>query len=88
MPSWLTRIYRPKLGVDRIGQTLEIRGHRARVVGFTRGIRTFTTSPYVFTSFKHAQNYAGLREDQTLYLLVKAQPGVDVEQLRQTLARG
>ena len=51
-------IHRPELGVDRIGQTLEIRGHRSRVVGFTRGIRTFTTSPYVFTSFKHAQNYA------------------------------
>jgi putative ABC transport system permease protein len=79
-------IYRVKLGVDRVGQTLEIRGHRARGVGFTRGIRTFTTSPYVFTSFKHAQDYAGLREDQTLYLLVKAQPGVDIEQLRQTLA--
>jgi putative ABC transport system permease protein len=75
-----------KLGVDRAGQTMEIRGHRARVVGFTRGIRTFTTSPYVFTSFKHAQDYAGLREDQTLYLLVTAQPGVDIEQLRQTLA--
>ena len=79
-------IYKPKLGINRIGQTLEIHGHRARVVGFTRGIRTFTTSPYVFTSFKQAQNYAGLREDQTLYLLVKARPGVDVEQLRQALA--
>ena len=27
----------------------------------------------------------GLREDRTLYLLVKAQPGVDIEQLRQRL---
>jgi putative ABC transport system permease protein len=78
-------IYKKKLGIDRIGDTLEIRGHRARIVGFTRGIRTFTTAPYVFTSFKHAQDYAGLREDQTGYLLVKAQPGVDIEQLRRTL---
>jgi len=83
---FVDEFYKRRLGIDRLGETLEIRGHRARVVGFTRGIRTFTTSPYVFTSFKHAQNYAGLREDQTLYMLVKAKPGVDIEQLRQTLA--
>jgi putative ABC transport system permease protein len=83
---FVDEIYKQKLGVDRIGQTVEIRGHRARVVGFTRGIRAFTTSPYVFTSFKNALDYADLREDQTLYMLVKAQPGVDVEQLRQTIA--
>ncbi len=82
---FVDEIYKPKLGIDRLGQTVEIRGRLARVVGFTRGIRAFTTSPYVFTSFKNAQNYAEIREDQTLYLLVKARPGVDVEQLRRTL---
>jgi putative ABC transport system permease protein len=79
-------IYREKLGVDRVGQFVEIRGRRARVVGFTRGIRAFTTSPYVFTSFKNALDYTDLREDQTLYILVKAQPGADVDALRQALA--
>lgn len=74
-------LYRDKLGVTRLGQTLEIRGHRVRVVGFTRGIRTFTTAPPVFTSFKRAQDYAGLRSDQTLYLLVKAAPGIDAGEL-------
>ncbi len=79
-------IYRSKLGVDRVGQVVEIRGRRARVAGFTRGIRAFTTSPYVFTTFKNALDYAGLREDQTLYLLVRAMPGVNIEALRQSLA--
>jgi putative ABC transport system permease protein len=79
-------IYRNKLGVDRVGQVVEIRGRRARVAGFTRGIRAFTTSPYVFTTFKNALDYAGLREDQTLYLLVRAMPGVNIEALRQSLA--
>jgi putative ABC transport system permease protein len=83
---FVDEIYRGKLGVERLGQVVEIRGRRARIVGFTRGIRAFTTSPYVFTTFKNAQNYADLREDQTLFLLVKAKPGVDVEQLRRTLA--
>ena len=38
-------------------QTIEINGRRARVVGFTTGIRTFTQSPYVFTSLKNARDY-------------------------------
>src|SRR5690349_8983946 len=32
--------YRDKLGVTRIGDTVEINDHRARVVGFTRDIRS------------------------------------------------
>ena len=43
----------------------EINGRRARMVGFTHGIRSFTTSPYVFTTFKNAQDFVDLREDQT-----------------------
>lgn len=79
-------LYREKLGIARLGQSVEIRGYRARVVGFTRGIRTFTTSPATFTSFKNAQNYFGLREDQTIYILIKAAPGVDVQDLKNRLA--
>ncbi|MBA3713549.1 MAG: ABC transporter permease [Pyrinomonadaceae bacterium] len=78
-------LYRDKLGIARLGQTVEIQGRRARVVGFTRGIRTFTTSPAVFTSFKNAQNYTRLREDETMYILVRAVAGVDVEALRSEL---
>jgi putative ABC transport system permease protein len=79
---FVDEIYREKLGVDRIGQVVEIRGRRARIAGFTRGIRAFTTSPYVFTTFKNAQDFADLQEDQTLYLLIKAAPGVDLAALR------
>ncbi|MBS1797482.1 MAG: ABC transporter permease [Acidobacteria bacterium] len=81
----IEELYKDKLGVSRIGETVEIRGHRAKVVGFTRGIRSFTTSPPVFTSFKNAQNFFGLREDQTLFLVVKAKPGVDPESLKSEL---
>src|SRR5207302_4934693 len=73
----LDRIYAEKLGVDSIGQTAEIAGIRARVVGFTGGIRAFTQSPYIFTSLKNAQRYAHLEDDQTTYFLARAAPGVD-----------
>jgi putative ABC transport system permease protein len=81
----MDELYKQKLGVTRVGEVFEIGGHRARVVGFTRGIRSFTTSPYVFTSFKNAQNYTNLREDQTYFVLVKVAPGADVQQVRRDL---
>ena len=73
----IDRLYAGKLGVDRLGQTVEIAGRRARVVGFTDGIRAFTQSPYVFTSLKNAARYSGLNDDRTHYLLVRAAPGAD-----------
>ncbi|HWY59981.1 MAG TPA: ABC transporter permease [Terriglobales bacterium] len=81
----LDELYKSKLGVTRVGEVFEIGGHRARVVGFTRGIRSFTTSPYVFTTFKNAQNYTGTREDQTMFILVKVAPGASLEQVRRGL---
>jgi putative ABC transport system permease protein len=81
----IDEIYKKKLGVHNIGDVCEISGRRARVVGFTRGIRSFTTSPYIFTDFKNAQAYTGLAADQTGFILVKAKPGTDLQQLRREL---
>jgi putative ABC transport system permease protein len=81
----IDRLYLDKLGIVDVGQTVEIRQRRARVVGFTKGIRTFTTAPVVFTSFKNALNYTGLAADRTTYILVKAIDGYDVQRLRRDL---
>lgn len=78
-------VYKDKLGVKEVGEVFEIRGHRARIVGFTHGIRSFTTSPYVFTTFKNAQNFAPVAEDQTTFILVKVAPGATIEQVRQAI---
>jgi len=81
-------LYKEKLGVTRIGEVFEVNHRRARVVGFTNGIRAFTTSPYIFTSFKNAQDYAAMPADQTVYVQVKVAPGADVQQVqRQILER-
>jgi putative ABC transport system permease protein len=73
----IDRLYAEKLGVHHLGETIEIHGVRARVVGLTNGIRAFTQSPYVFTSIENAQRYGGLDEGQTNYLLVRGAPGAD-----------
>src|SRR5262249_959424 len=82
---FVDELYKQKLGVSRIGDVFEIRGHRARVAGFTHGIRSFTTAPYVFTSFKSAQDYSTLAEDQTVFILVTSDGSVDLETLRARL---
>lgn len=82
----IDELFKMKLGVERIGNITEINGKRARVVGFTRGIRSFTTAPYVYTSFKNAQNYALFGENQTAFLLVKAEPGAPIDRLKRELA--
>ena len=69
---FVDEIYREKLGVERIGQIVEIRGRRARIAGSraasvrSRPLRT--CSPPSRTR----STYTSLREDQTLYILVKA----------------
>lgn len=71
-----------KLGGCKIGDTLELNGHRAVVVGLTRGIVGFTNNPYIFTTLERARRYAqGVPPDHCSYFLVKSQPGVDIPQL-------
>jgi putative ABC transport system permease protein len=85
----IDRLYAQKLGVSAVGQTVEIHGKRAKIVGFTDGIRAFTQSPYVFTSLENARRYGGVEEGRTNYLLVRTAPGADkarvARELRQTL---
>lgn len=78
-------LYWKKLGITHVGEVFEINGYRARVVGTTHGIRSFTTSPYVFTTFKNAQDFTNLREDQTVFILIRAQPGGNVQHLQHDL---
>ncbi len=81
----IDKLYADKLGVTHIGQTCEIRDHRARVAGFTKGIRTFTTAATVFTTFKNAQTFETIPEDKTLFVLVRATPGSDLQAVKRAL---
>jgi putative ABC transport system permease protein len=82
---FIDELFKEKLGVTQLGQTVEISGHRARVVGFTQGIRSFTTAPFVFATFKDSLNYAQLTADKTVYILAKVSPGTDNLALKQRL---
>jgi putative ABC transport system permease protein len=71
-----------KLGIESSKERHEISGVKAKMVALTSGIRSFTTSPFVFTNIDTARQYTRLRDDQLTYVLVRAKPGVDVDRLR------
>jgi len=86
-PIFVDKLYAEnKLGITEIGQVVEINRRRARVAGFTRGIRIFTSQPAVFTSFKNAQTFLGIRQDETLYIVVKAAAGKNLDELKSQIA--
>jgi putative ABC transport system permease protein len=69
----------PKLHIDRIGHVTEVSGVRAEVVAMTSGIRSFTTSPIVFTDVRTARSYLPqLGRDSVTYVLVRCAKGEDV----------
>lgn len=74
------RMYADKLGVSRIGEMFEINDRRVRISGFTYGIRTFTQSPYVFTSLDRARDLGGRNRDHVTYTLIALKPDADMEQ--------
>ena len=75
-----------KLSVTGIGQVIEINKRRARVVGFTKGVRIFTSQPAVFTSFKNAQSFLNMRENEMFYIVVKAKDGKDLTELKKEIS--
>jgi putative ABC transport system permease protein len=57
------RSYTKLLGVSGVGAIAEIAGQRVRVEGLTNGIRSFTTSPFIFTSMKKARDILSVPPD-------------------------
>ena len=79
------RTYFGRLGVTAIGDSTEIRDRKVQVVAITDGIRSFTTTPYVFTSLDRAQAYMGTSPDKVSYFLVHVAPDTDIDSARRTL---
>jgi putative ABC transport system permease protein len=79
-----------RLNVEHAGEVIELWGRRAEVVGFTQGGRSFTTAPMLVAAYDQAKEYLFTpMADKTIFVQVKAKPGVKVsvvqENLRQRL---
>lgn len=68
------------------GKRAEIMEHDVRVAGLTGRIRSMTTAPYVFTSYRTAKKLAGyVGDDNTVFILARAAPGVSAAELKRRI---
>jgi putative ABC transport system permease protein len=77
--------YFGELAVGRIGDRAEINDTQVTVKLVTRGIRSFTTLPFVFTALPLARTLTFAAPDQASYTLVRVAPGSNVEEVRNSL---
>ena len=77
--------YFKDLGITGPGSPVEINNTKVNVNAVTKGIRSFTTLPYVFTTLPRARALLDASAEQSTYIMVKLQPGADVETVRKAL---
>ncbi len=81
----IDRSYYNRLDVSGVGATAGIRGAPVTVGVVTDGIRSFTTTPYVFTGLDRARSYIGLPASFTSQFLVRVKQKTDVERIRENI---
>lgn len=74
-----------RLGKLRLGDQVDIVGSKVKVVGISSGIKGFATAPFVFASYRTAQEILPYIGNQTVFILVKVAPGYDVAEVAQAL---
>ena len=76
------RSYFDRLGILGIGATAEIRQQLVRVAAVTDGIRSFTTTPFVFIDVDRARAYTGVPSGKATYLIIRLNPDTDLDHVR------
>jgi putative ABC transport system permease protein len=80
------RTYFGRLGISGIGATAEIRQQPVRVAAVTNGIRSFTTTPFVFMDIDRARAHTGVPAGKATYLIVRLSPDADPDRVARQLA--
>jgi putative ABC transport system permease protein len=76
------RSYFDRLGISGIGATAEIRQQLVRVAAVTDGIRSFTTTPFVFMDVNRARAHTGVPSGKAAYLIIRLSPDADPAHVR------
>lgn len=79
--------YLNELGINGIGDTAQVANGRVKIKALTEGIRSFTQSPYAYTTLNRARQLLGVDDDKSTFLLVKLAPGANVAQVQKDLAK-
>src|SRR6185503_20119446 len=76
-----------RFGAFQIGDYREILRRRYKIIGTTTGAASFTTAPIVFMDFRSAQSLLETIRNRTHYVLVKTEPGADVQAVAAQIRR-
>jgi putative ABC transport system permease protein len=79
------KTYLSELGLTGVGDTAQVGASRVRVTGLTEGIRSFTVTPYIFTTMNRARTLLDMPADMITYVLVKLAPGADATTVRDAI---
>jgi putative ABC transport system permease protein len=77
--------YLNELGIGGIGDTAQVATGRVKVRALTEGVRSFTQSPYAYTTLNRARQLLGADGDRSTFLLVKLAPGADTARVKADL---
>ena len=77
-----------RLGSMQVGDIRELVRTKVRIAGITKGIMSFTTAPYIFTSYETAQRIVPEQlAGKTTYIVAKVSEGMDIETVRARLQK-
>ena len=79
------KTYTERLGLKGLDTEASIRGREVKIVALTDGIRSFTTTPYIFTDLAAARSYIGVPASVVSYFVIKLAPGANLDRVRHDL---
>lgn len=79
------RTYLKDLGIAGTGSTAQITTGRVRVRALTDGIRSFTQSPYAYTTLARARQLYNVDSERSTFLLVQLAPEADIVAVKREL---
>lgn len=71
----------------KVGDEMELNDHHAVVVGIAKTTRTFQSQPIIYTTYTRATTFVPQQRELLSFVLVKAKPGQDLNQLVQRIDR-
>jgi putative ABC transport system permease protein len=81
-------LHQKLLGVYNLGDEAEMQGSRAIIGGFSKGVRTFTALPFIFTSINNALDYSPSYNDEEItYVLARIAPNIDANDVRNRIIK-
>jgi len=77
-----------RLGNIQVGDYRDVMWRRLRIIGMSSGVKSFTTAPIVFTTYKLAQSLVGyIGPDNTVFVIAKVKEGASLAATAASLKR-